>query len=322
MKRVIRILVILFVAVNLWSLIPLVGLYFKPQAPPYPSNEQICLELANNTGDRFKFIVFGDPHNGFFMCDSATLKLISWMNNEGRYSWTDSSGKKHYKTPLDFVINTGDATFRGKENSYKRYAKIRNMIKWPVLTAIGNHDKDVSEHELFKKYCGKGEFAFADRNSYFVFLDNAESHISDEQFDWLENKLKEGLKYDHRFIIMHKSPVDPLQRHWYRPERDPWHRRFMDICWDYDVAMVFTGHTHMFASHNFNDVEYITTGASGMPIEVAYSDGGYLHYVVVKVNGPYIDYEVRKIAPPIWEIFTYYMWKDLIYYIRGLFWYW
>ena len=163
---------------------------------------------------------------------------------------------------------------------------------------------------------------FSDRNSYFIFLDNAEGDLSDAQFKWLEEKLKEGARFEHRFIIMHKSPINPIQRSWYRMETNPWHRRFMDLCRNYDVDMVITGHTHMFSSQKFNGVEYLTSGASGMPLEIAYSDGGFLHYVVVKVNGPYVSYEVRKIAPPIWQIFTYYMWKEAIYLVRGIFWYW
>lgn len=316
MKKTFKILLIITVAVSVVSAIPLIRFYFMPEAGPYPGNEKIAGSLMGNTGDQFEFIIMGDTHNGFFMCDATTLRIISWINNEDRFK------DKYIKCPIDFIIHTGDATFRGKQDSYKRYAKLRSLLKWPVITAVGNHDKDISEGDLFQSYCGESEFAFSDRNCYFIFIDNAEGEFGENKFRWLEDRLKEGEKYEHIFIVMHKAPVSPLQRSWYRMETNPWHRVFMKMCQDYGVDMVITGHLHMYSANKFSGVEYLTSGAAGMPLEIAYSDGGFLHYVVVKIDGPYVSYEVRKVAPPFWQLITYYIWKDLVYYVRGLFWHW
>lgn len=69
----------------------------------------------------------------------------------------------------------------------------------------------------------------------------------------------------------------------------------------------------------FNDVKYIISAGGGVPTNIPSPDGGFLHYVVVRVNGDYIDYEIRKIFPPLWEYVTYYFWKDTFYFLKGVF---
>jgi hypothetical protein len=39
----------------------------------------------------------------------------------------------------------------------------------------------------------------------------------------------------------------------------------------------------------------------------------------VRVYGDYVDFEVRKVFPPLWEYLTYYMWKELFYMLKSVF---
>ena len=82
--------------------------------------------------------------------------------------------------------------------------------------------------------------------------------------------------------------------------------------------MIFAGHEHMFKAGKIGSVRYIVSGGGGMLTHIPAYDGGFLHYVVVRVHGDYIDYEVRKIFPPLWEYLTYYMWKDLFYFLKDV----
>ncbi len=93
----------------------------------------------------------------------------------------------------------------------------------------------------------------------------------------------------------------------------------MKLCERYKVDIVFTGHEHMFKKDVYGPVRYITSGGGGIPTHFPRQDGGYLHYVVVRVYGDYVDYEVRKIFPPFWEFLTYYIWKDLFYLLKDVF---
>jgi hypothetical protein len=73
-------------------------------------------------------------------------------------------------------------TFRGREKQYQNYVKLREEIKYPVINVIGNHDDDVDNGPegtaLFEKYCGKKDFSFSDRNSYFIALDNIDGDVT------------------------------------------------------------------------------------------------------------------------------------------------
>jgi 3',5'-cyclic AMP phosphodiesterase CpdA len=227
------------------------------------------------------------------------------MNREDRFR----------KVPIDFVLGVGDVTLDGARSHYRAFKKIQKLIKWPLVTAIGNHD----DRELFEEFCGKKEFVFADRNSYFIVLDNEAGQLSEVQFEWLEGKLKEGQNFDHIFIAMHKPPFDPYQQEWYNMDSKEWAYKFRKLCGKYNVDMVFSGHKHMFKSESFDGVENIVTGGGGMLIEIPESDGGYLHYVRVMVNGEYVTYEVRKVSPPLWEYLTYYFWKEAVYWVRNFY---
>ena len=311
--RTISIIVLLFLAVNIYSAIPIVAFYFKKTPRDFHSNEKITSELKNNKEPYFSFIVISDTSSGCFLMEASTLKVISKINREDRF----------HKVPIDFVINIGDVTYRGKESHYRNYAKMRDMIKFPVISAIGNHDDDIDDGEkgaaLFEKYCGEKEFSFTDRNSYFIVLDNKNGEFRDDQFNWFEGELQKAGAYKHIFVFMHKPPFNPYQQSWYRIETCPWSHRFLKLCEKYKVDTVFSGHEYIYRIVEFGGVKYVVSGGGGALLHEAPSrDNSSLNYIVVKVNRDYVDYEVRKIFPPVWEFFTFYIWKDLVYFFRDM----
>ncbi|MDD5679640.1 MAG: metallophosphoesterase [Candidatus Omnitrophica bacterium] len=293
-------LAILIVIVLAYSFLPLIPFWFTMPASNSDNNQANIEKLKNNKGSYFSFIVFGDSHNGFFTNDASTLKEIWHMDREDRFR----------KVPIDFVVSTGDVTLNGSERDFRAWKKVQTLIKYPVIAAIGNHDA----RKLFEEYCGDKQLTFIDRNSYFIVADNADG-IPD--FVWLEEKLKEGQKYDHIFVVMHKPPCDPCQQEWYNVDNAPWAYQLRKLLAKYRVDMVFAGHKHMFKHQRFDGVDYITTGGGGMLIEIPESEGGYLHYIRVMVNHDYVTYEVRKISPPLWLHATYYLAKEVLYWVRN-----
>jgi len=306
MKKIYTTALAVLVAGILWSLAGVIGLYVSPDAH-YQKNEEIAKEFGARPGDYFGFIAFGDNHAGLVFNDSSTVKMIDRMNREDRFR----------KLPIDFALALGDVTFRGSAWDYRIYNRIRAAIKYPVVSAVGNHDDDHGR-ELYGKNVGMSEYAFSCRNSYFIILDNAINDISDTQFTWFEEELKKSSGYAHRFVAIHKNPFSPYLQSWYRPGLSAWSRRFMKLCEEHKVDIVFSGHEHMFHEGVFNGVRYLTSGGGGMLTTIPASGGGYLHYLVVRVNGPYVDYEVRKCFPPLWEYLVYYLWKDLFYTLRDV----
>ncbi len=306
MKKLLKIIVWFIIAAGVYSFIPVVGLYLQKDPAPYSNNDAVN-KLKNYKGERFEFIVLGDNHAGLIFNDSATLKLIRSINREGRFR----------KIPIDFTEISGDLTFRGYPWDYRIYNRVRSLIKMPVISAIGNHDEDQDKGELFRKYAAQKDFSFTDRNSYFIVIDNGLGDINEEGFSYLEEELKKSAAFAHRFVIMHKPAISPYFQSWYAPERNPWSQRFMKLCEKYKVDMVFSGHEHMSKVKALGGVKYITSGGGGMLPNLADWDGGFLHYVAVRVTGDYVDYEIRKISPPVWEFFTFYIWKDIFYILKN-----
>jgi predicted phosphodiesterase len=309
MNKLVKITGIIVVLCVVSSLAPVLGLYLGKDVTG-PANDQVVEKLKANKGNVFSFIVFGDNHAGFIFDDSAFLKLINNLNRENRFK----------KLNMDFVVNLGDVAFmKGSKWDYKTYDKLRARIKWPVISLMGNHDDDRHGEHLFKEYLGPMEFSFANRNSYFIVLDNKITSLSEEQCKWLEAELQKGAAYAHRFVFMHKQAMSLYQQSWFRPELGQWSYRFMKLCEKYKVDIVFAGHEHMFREATYGGVRYVMSGGAGMLTQIPESDGGYLHYIVVRVYGDYVDFEVRKVFPPLWEYLTYYMWKELFYMLKSVF---
>ena len=305
--RIIKAFGAALIAAVVISVIPLVSVYFKPD-PKIITNKEAVGKLKNNKGNYFEFIIVSDVHSGLFIDDSAALKTVRHINREGRFK----------KVPVDFVIEPGDLTFRGSKWDYRMYNKIKSAIKYPVISAFGNHDNDNNGGRWFDEYIGDREFAFADRNSYFIILDNSEGGLTDKQFNMFEDELKKGQSYSHRFVVLHKPPRSLYQQSWYRPEFNPWVYKFMKLCEMYKVDMVIAGHEHLFKSQDFGGVKYVMAGSGGIVTQVPSSDGAFLQYLVVRVYHDYVDYEVRKVFPPLWEFLAYYMWKDIFYTLRDI----
>jgi 3',5'-cyclic AMP phosphodiesterase CpdA len=305
MRKLRKIVLYLAAAMVVYSFLPLIPFWLMKGAGTEDNNAANVAQLSINEGEYFSFIVFGDNHAGLIFNDSATLKLIWHMNREDRFR----------KVPIDLVLNVGDVTLDGSRSDFLAYKKVQELIKFPVIAAIGNHD----DRALFREFVGEEQFAFANRNSYFIVVDNEDGALTEGQFQWLEKELSTGQKYAHIFIVMHKPPFDPYQQEWYNEDNSPWAYRFRKLCAEYGVDMVFSGHKHMFQRADFDGVEHVVTGGGGMIIEIPERDGGYLHYVRVMVNNDYVTYEVRKISPPLWEYVTYYFWKEAVYWVRNLY---
>lgn len=298
-----KIILWIFILLVVYSFLPMIHFAVMTPAPNSDNNEANVARLEDNEGSYFSFIVFGDSHAGLIFNDAAAMKEVWHMNREDRFR----------KVPIDFVLSVGDVTLDGSRWDYRASKKIQELIKYPVITTIGNHDA----REIFAEYYGQRQFAFVNRNSYFIIVDNEGGEIREHQFEWLEEELKKGQIYDHIFVSMHKPPFDPYQQEWYNVDNQAWAYRVRKLLGKYNVDMVFCGHKHMFKSEVFDGVRYVCTGGGGMLIEIPEEDGGFLHYIRVMVNNDYVTYEVRKVSPPLWEYITYYFWKEAIYGIRN-----
>ena len=298
MKKIGRFLLALVLLSLLISFLPVCALYFEKD-PSICTNAQAIAKLKYKKEELFGFVVFGDNHAGLILSDSVALKLINRINAEDRYNGQGVD----QKLPIRFVMSTGDGTFRSRSWDYRMMNRLRSHLKWPVISARGNHDDDNNPTlTYFRQYVGQSQLSFSYGNSYFIVADDSHGDITDDQFLWLEGELKKSLSYKHCFVFAHKSPISSSFLTWYRPEVRSWSYRLMKLLEQYKVYAMFAGHEHMFHQQTYGGVRYIVTGGAGMIPTIPSSEGGFTNYVVVRVYGDYVDYEVRHVTPPIWEI--------------------
>ena len=125
-----KILIFILAAMVIYSLLPMVSFYTMKGADKADNNAANVEKLKDNDGGYFSFIVFGDNHSGLIFNDAAAVKEIWHMNREDRFR----------KVPIDFVLSVGDIALDGGRSHFVTFKKIQKLIKYPFITAIGNHD--------------------------------------------------------------------------------------------------------------------------------------------------------------------------------------
>lgn len=102
------------------------------------------------------------------------------------------------------------------------------------------------------------------------------------QLAWLETELGKGFK--HKFVFLHR-PLFPtifgtgycLDR--YPVERDRLHQLFVK----HGVALVMSGHQHLYNRSEKDGVLYVITGGGGAQLHPFTGDSsGFMHYIVAK----------------------------------------
>lgn len=125
---------------------------------------------------KIRFAVFTDSHQNYQDLD----KVIYEIN----------------QTPdLDFVANLGDFTNSGYNLEYDQFLDACEVLHYPLLSAIGNHDAIGAGVDLFKKAFGDPNFWFESSSHRFIFFNSA--NLEDPAgFDpmWLKSTVDESSK--------------------------------------------------------------------------------------------------------------------------------
>jgi len=241
------------------------------------------------------FAVFGDSQPGDAPFSPVLQRLAA-----------DMAGQK----PA-FVLGTGDYIDGARDEQtvrrqwlgfFEGIAPLQTFGRVPVALAPGNHDILGSRtyESIFVGYFGGPYYSF-NRGAYHIILLDSEvpgesGRIAGRQLQWLKADLASHRQALLTFVAVHE-PLFPVDGHrgesldQHPKERDALHQLFMEE----GVDCVFSGHEHLFHRQQIGGIDYVINGGAGGSLYVKPDQGGFHHYVLVKVTEAQYKLQVRKL---------------------------
>lgn len=241
------------------------------------------LVLASCGPKSFTFVQLSDPQVGF-------------MDRTEDYTYSDSLMKQAVKlvnrVKPEAVIITGDLV-NDAQDLRQKYVYTNNIESInrniPVYALPGNHDMrpwTKSNHEMFVDFNGYDRFSFKLNDCAFIGFDSCciKDGIEDQEADqliWLVEELKAAQGSRYIFLFTHcpifRESIDEKEDYFNfsKPKRE----EYLELFQKFGVSAVFAGHTHKAYNSSWGDIQLITAGPVGTPL-----DGGTSGLNVVKVG--------------------------------------
>jgi hypothetical protein len=173
----------------------------------------------------------------------------------------------------------------------------------PVALAPGNHDiRGIRRNaEIFCEHFRKLYHSFNFAGCHFIILDSetigADARVTGTQLQWLKQDLEEAKDARFIFVAMHR-PLFPvganigysLDKH--PRDRDALHQLFVQS----GVDAVFHGHEHLYNHREKDGIHYFITGGAGASLYAEPQNGGFHHYLLVKVDEDAFTVDVRRVT--------------------------
>jgi len=214
----------------------------------------------------------------------------------------------------DFVLWSGDVVYGYGDTpaelsrEYDRFAETAALAHAPLFDAPGNHEihhrdgepcEDRSSEAEFRRRFGALYGSFDAGGAHFIALDTAqvcaEDRLDAEQRAWLEADLEAHRSARAIFVFSHteffsSATIDPDagKGHPAIQDRDGLTALFRK----YPVRAVFSGHEHVFWREAHDGIDYFVAGGAGAPLYAPPERGGFSHYVVVRLAGSALTYDV------------------------------
>ena len=224
-----------------------------------------------------------------------------------------------------FVLWSGDTVYgycdtRAElEGEYDAFLALAKRGAVPLFNAPGNHEIHHPQtcppppagtelcgapcsEQLFERSFGRLYGSFDAAGAHFISLDTdvpgTPDEISGDQLAWLKQDLEANRAARAIFIFCHtefySSPkIDPPQgqNHPAIFDRVALHELFRR----YPVKAVFAGHEHLYwrePAETHDGIEYFVAGGGGAPLYASPDRGGFSHYILVRLAGNRVSYDV------------------------------
>lgn len=248
----------------------------------------------------FTFVVFGDnrPGNATDPQPKAFRKIAYEIG----------------QLQPDFVAGLGDYIFGAQDEATVRrqwadfftaIVPMRAVKDVPFVPVAGNHDigGSLRNQRVFAGYLRYLYYSFDWGRCHFVVLNSElvgqEGRIAGPQLAWLQADLEANRDAPLTFAFVHR-PLFPVDGHLgssldLRPdERDALHQLFLDS----GVDCVFAAHEHLFNVSQRDGLTYVISGGAGAGLYAKPDQGGFHHYLVVRLENGAYRIEVRRPKQP------------------------
>jgi hypothetical protein len=206
---------------------------------------------------------------------------------------------------IKFALDIGDLVFDGDIEKYRYFFnQLKENIKLPLLTAIGNHELLLgSGRGLYYDLLGPFYYSFQVGGAYFIVLDDAnETGLDLWQRAWLERELKNARGYIHKFVFMHVPLFDPSGGRYEEgclPEKEA--RSLMELFKENKVSHIFASHIHSYYTGRWQGIPFTITGGAGAELAGRDPKHDFFHYLKVRVKGNTVDVTVQRLPSPDYE---------------------
>ncbi len=238
--------------------------------------------------------------------DDTPYRMGIWGDNRTDYVTHERVVEALITKEPDMVVNVGDVVTSGTvydQWNREYFWPARNLLRNKAsYISIGNHEADADWFDTY--VCQPGNehwFAVRYGPAYLVFIDTNRwyyPYIS-EQWFWLDDVLSSTEAQSAPWLLVfHHHP--PYSEGWDSPGYDgePNVRDYLVPMYeDYDVDIVFAGHTHDYERGAKDGVAHVITGGGGAALDHWLQDWEWIwvyyacyHYIILDIASEYIVY--------------------------------
>jgi hypothetical protein len=199
----------------------------------------------------------------------------------------------------EFVVSVGDliegyTTNKSEiEEQWRGFLAEMDQMEMRFFFVPGNHDlSNPVMHEIWRQKFGREWYSFDYKGVHFLCLsseDPHETHISEEQIQFVREDLERHKDARWTFVFMHKPLWVSAERAQAAGNPDPTNWSKVEVLLKSRPHTVFAGHVHHYVQYDRNGTNYYqlaTTGGGSQLRGIPYGEFDQVTWVTMEEDGP------------------------------------